>query len=240
MREPEISPLIPPASASGTRRGGGCPDDAQLADWVDGGLLPEVRERLVNHLADCDFCCGQVGFLSRARGMGPPPEVPLHLLAAAKAGRSWGPGWLSGWLRPIPVAAAAAVAAGLLLAMLVASPWGRSWPLPVGSEGDRVVRTVRGPAGAPLIVRPVEGESLSRGALELKWEEAPGALFYTVQLVDAKGDVAWEGRSDGTHLAVPSGAALAPGQSYFAWVIAHLRSGTIVRSPAVGFRLAPG
>ncbi len=77
-------------------------------------------------------------------------------------------------------------------------------------------------------------------ALELRWEEAPEALFYTVQLVDPKGDVVWEGRADGARLAVPANAALAPGQPYFAWVLAHLRNGTTVRSPAVGFRLAPG
>ena len=61
-----------------------------------------------------------------------------------------------------------------------------------------------------------------------------------VQLVDSRGDVAWEGRTEGTRLAVPPAAALTPGQRYFAWVIAHLSSGATVRSPAVGFRLAPG
>ncbi len=233
MSEPEITHLIPPASASGARPGWRCPDEERLAAWVEGRLPADLRESLENHLADCDFCCGQVGFLSRAREIGPPPAVPGPLLALASGGRQS----RAFAFRPATVLAAAA---GILLALLVASPWGPSGSIPAVPEGDRSVRTSRPAADAPWIVRPAEGESISLAALELRWEEAPGTLFYTVQLVDAKGDVAWEGRSDGTRLAVPADAALVPGQPYFAWVIAHLRSGTTVRSPAVGFRLSPG
>jgi methionine-rich copper-binding protein CopC len=79
---------------------------------------------------------------------------------------------------------------------------------------------------------------VSRNAVELRWDEGSGALFYTVQIVDPKGDVVWEGRTEDTHLTVPAAAPLVPGQPYFAWVLAHLRSGATVSSPALGFRLA--
>ena len=238
MSDDELTPLIPSASASGARRGWRCPDEEQLTAWVAGELPAARREKLKAHLADCAYCCGQVGFLARAGELGPPPAVPVHLLAAAQGERS--PFQFFGRLRPATLVAAGA---GLLLALLVASPWGRPGSFPAGAEPDRVVRnglTVPGPADAPWILRPSEGEIVARAALELRWKEAPGALFYTVQLVDPKGDVVWEGRADGARLTVPADAVLAPGQPYFAWVLAHLRSGTTVRSPAVGFRLAPG
>ncbi len=236
MNDAELPRLIPRASASGATPGWRCPDEETLAAWVEGSLPQARREKLEGHVADCPFCCGQVGFLARAAELGPLPAVPAHLLAAAR-GQSAPP---FGLLRPATLVAAGA---GLVLALLVVSPWGRPGSFSAEPEAARVVRTartVRGPADAAWILRPSEGEIVPRAALELQWEEAPEALFYTVQLVDPKGDVVWEGRADGARLAVHANAALAPGQPYFAWVLAHLRSGTTVRSPAVGFRLAPG
>ncbi len=236
MSDDELTALISPAIASGARRGWRCPDDGNLAAWVEGRLPAARREKLEAHLSDCDYCCGQVGFLARAPKLGPPPAVPVSFLTAARAERT--PSF--GRLRPATLVAAGA---GLALALLVATPWGRPGSLPAGAEGDRAVRNGRtgpGPADAPWLVRPSEGEIVSPAAFELRWKEAPEALYYTVQLVDPKGDVVWEGRADGTHLVVPASAALSPGQPCFAWVLAHLRNGTTVRSPAVGFRLAPG
>jgi len=246
MKEPDVTALIPPASTSGARRGWRCPDEERLAAYVEGTLEGTLREDLEGHLADCGFCCGQVGFLARAKELGPPPAVPGHLLSMALGERSW----MIGRLRPATVVAAGA---GLALLLLATRPWERPVPVPdisnstkpdvstsAGPTADRLVRTGRGSADTPWIVRPSEGESVSRKSLELEWEEAPGALFYTVQLVDPKGDVVWEGRAEGARLAVPADAGLATGQPYFAWVIAHLRSGATVRSKAVGFRLDPG
>lgn len=236
MSDAELPRLIPRASASGSKRGWRCPDEETLAAWAEGSLPRARREKLEGHVADCAFCCGQLGFLTRAAELGPLPAVPAHLLAAARGQREA----LLALLRPATLVAAGA---GLVLALLVASPWGRPGSFSVGPEAEPVVRaarTVRGPADAPWIVRPSEGEIVSRAALELSWEEAPEALFYTVQLVDPEGDIVWEGRADGARLAVPASIALAPGQPYFAWVLAHLRNGTTARSPAVGFRLAPG
>ena len=245
MNEHELAPLIPLASPPGARRGWRCPDEARLAAWVDGGLAAESRRAVEGHLADCAFCCGQVGFLARAREFGPAPAVPGQLLSLAQGDR---PFLLFG-LRP---AFAMAVGTVLVLAVL-AVPRTRQGSLPTvsslarpgvttsaGSTAQPLVRSGRIATDAPRIVRPSEGESIGKSALQLRWEEAPGALFYTAQLVDSKGDVVWEGRAETTRVAVPPGAAVTPGQPYFVWILAHLRSGATVRSPAVGFRLAPG
>lgn len=233
MSEDELAALILAASAPGARRGWRCPGDSELAGWVEGGLPGARREELADHLADCAFCRGQAGFLARAASLGPPPPVPVALLEAA-AGRRQP---LFGFFRPATLAAAGA---GLALVLLVAGPLGRTARIPGAPASDEQVRTGLIPADVPALLQPSEGQVVPGTALELRWREVPDALSYTVQIVSPAGDVVWEGRAEGAHLTVPANAALAPGQSCFAWVVAHLRSGATVRSPAVGFRLAPG
>lgn len=243
MDQQNLTAMISAASRVGAQRGWRCPDEERLVAFVEGTLAGGARETVAEHLADCAFCCGQVGFLARAAELGQPPAVPAALLALAQGERVS----LIRRLHPAAaVAAAVVVAAALLLvvqrdqqgSLPFLAPDGGAAVAPAAAE--RTVRNGRSPGDAPWITRPAEGEAVPRTRLELRWHETPNALFYTVELVDARGDVAWEGRIEGTSLAVPPAAPLAVGDRYFAWVIAHLRSGSTVRSPAVGFRLAPG
>lgn len=243
MSDTGFPTALPPGAAAGARKGGRCPDEALLASWAEGTLPDAAREGLEGHVADCAFCRGQLGFLARASDLGPPPAVPAHLLSAARGERAP----LLGRLRP---ATALAAGAGLLLALLVAAPWpgfpgarpsDRAGGDSPAAPGDaREVRSDAAPDVSPRILHPAEGQTVARGALALRWIGTPRALFYTVQVVDGDGDVAWEGRAEGTSLSVPATATLAPGRPYFAWVFAHLPSGATLPSPAVGFRLAPG
>lgn len=235
MSDDDLTARIPSASAAGARRGWRCPDESLLAAWADGSVTEAGREKLEAHLADCPFCCGQLGFLARAGELGPLPAVPARLLSAAQGGRAP----FFGRLRPATLVAAGA---GLVLALLVANPWGRpGFPGEPATTGDvRGAQTAAAVDGVPRILRPSEGESLHRSALELRWAETPDALFYTVEVVEADGAVAWEGRAESAGLAIPPAAPLVPGRLYFARVLAHLRSGATVPSPAVGFRLEPG
>lgn len=244
MNEHDLTSLIPPASSGGASRSRHCPDEVRLTAYVEGTLSGAEHKSVMLHLADCAFCRGQVGFLVRAEQLGPTPAVPGHLLSLARGERS---SWTAR-LRPATVGAAVV---GVVLAIFLVTSRERPPLAPAVAELSRVavatrsevaaerpVRTGLGTAGAPRIVRPAEGESVSRNAVELRWDEGSGALFYTVQIVDPKGDVVWEGRTEDTHLTVPAAAPLVPGQPYFAWVLAHLRSGATVSSPALGFRLA--
>jgi hypothetical protein len=243
MSQHDLTALIAAASRAGAQRGWRCPDEVRLAAFVDGTLAGGVREAVAEHLADCAFCCGQVGFLARASELGPLPAVPAALLALVQGEHAP----LVRRLRPaVALAAAVTVAAAALLLIGREHPWhppGRFEPARATEAPQGAERTARNgliPADAPQLLSPAEGEAVPRAALLLRWLPAPGALLYTVQIVDARGDVAFEGRTEGTMLVVPATAPLAPGRRYFAWVLAHLPSGATVRSPAVGFRLAPG
>lgn len=236
MRDDELAALIRSTGSPAARRGWTCPGEERLVDYVEGRIDSPLRERLERHVSECDSCRGQVGFLARVDELGPPPPVPASLVAGASGERVFP----TGWLRPAWVTLAAGVALALALAVSVprlreeASPGGSTVPV------ERLVRNGAGGADSPWLVRPAEGELVARESLALAWRGVPEALFYTVEIVDPNGDVAWEGRSESTRLAVPAGAPLVPGRSYYVWVLAHLRRGATVRSTAVGFRLAPG
>ena len=246
MNEPGLTSRIPLANAAGARTGWRCPDEARLAAFVEGKLEGARHDEMESHLADCAFCLGQVGFLSRAGELGPPPAVPTHLLALAKGERPR----LFGHLRPATLVAATA---SVVLALAVVWPRGREGPLvgipsldrpeaasPATPSAERILRNGQSATGDPRILRPSEGEIVPPAGMELRWREVAGSLYYTVQLLDSKGDVVWEGRTEAAHLALPTEATLAPGRTYYAWVLAHLPSGASVRSAAVGFRVAPG
>jgi len=60
-----------------------CPDEHDLAAYVEQQLIGAERERVESHLAKCDRCLQQVGFLVKnADGVARP--VPARFLAGAK------------------------------------------------------------------------------------------------------------------------------------------------------------
>ncbi len=67
----------------------------------------------------------------------------------------------------------------------------------------------------------------------------PDALGYAVQVLDSRGDPLWELRTEAASTSVPPEVELAPGDEYYVWVTAQLRSGLRARSPAAAFRVTP-
>ncbi len=227
MDERTLAVLIPRATAGTAPRGPDCPEEERLVGYVRAELDAETRARLELHLADCDFCRGQVGFLARAAELGPPPAVPVHLLAAAGGERARP--FYRFRLASLGLLVAAALAAVVVL-------------LPSRDLAPAVDRETRAPAvaadDAPRILHPAEGASLPAG-FDLWWSASPGALAYAVELVDADGDLVWQGRAESVRLKLPADLALEPGRAYFVWVVALLPDGGRLRSPVVGFRVAP-
>lgn len=233
----EITRHIPLVAEPGTRPGRHCPDPTTLAAYVESTLVPPERTDLEAHLADCNYCLGQVGFLVREAGR-ELPAVPSRLLDAVQTHRApW-----SAWI-PKPAVTVLAAAAALILVVTVglrldripvAAPTAESKTAP--SE-DRTVRNGTSPAAGPEILEPLEDAVVAGAEIPLRWREVSETLQYSVLLVNLQGDVIWEGRVAGNRARIPA-TDLIPGQRYFVWVEAHLRGGGSLKSGPVGLRVA--
>src|SRR5215471_13821291 len=60
-----------------------CPDEHQLAAYVDQQLIGGERERVESHLVKCDLCLQQVGFLVKQCPVS-APSAPSSLVQLAK------------------------------------------------------------------------------------------------------------------------------------------------------------
>ncbi|MFS8085624.1 MAG: anti-sigma factor family protein [Acidobacteriota bacterium] len=119
MDEQDLKGLLQDRRNLKLQRGWRCPDEMQLAAYVDEKLNGPARESVEAHVADCDYCLSQVSFIAQSTGWTDSIEVPAPLLARARnlvpqketsAGK-----WRWQW-----VAATAASACVILLIALIA------------------------------------------------------------------------------------------------------------------------
>jgi hypothetical protein len=182
-----------------------------MADREPGHLSPEDisaylsgvqggpgREELERHLVVCDQC-------------------RQELIDSAELGASSGP---RRWLAvAVPVAAAAAVAALLLI------PWGGP-PTPGARPG--AVSVVRGAGsegvGTLAVVEPLTGATVDPSGLQFRWRSGGQGSFYRVTLTSEEGDVVWTSTSADTLLDLPPEVLLEAGARYF-WFVDALLSG---------------
>ena len=240
----EITRQIPLVAEAATKRTVRCPPPTQLAAYVDARLGENARSVVEEHLADCAYCLGEIGFLvrdSRARVAVP---LPADLISAARdrLPRRFG-------LLPAPALTALAATALLLVVAVVWQPDSGFGPVQSGTERasqsylgaqtDRTVRNGAVTATPPRIVLPGDGEVVARSPVEVRWSTSPGALQYAVQVLSLEGDLVWEGLTDEERTQIPPKVQLEPGMKYFVWVEAQLRNGGISRSGVVAFRVAP-
>lgn len=117
--EEEIKRLLQAQRGQAEHRRWSCPDDVQLASYVAQSLSSAERNAVEAHMADCDFCLNQVGFLTQSAAWPNGEEVPPDLLSGARklvSGKprkviNWGWRW---------AAATGAFACLLLLVIVVA------------------------------------------------------------------------------------------------------------------------
>jgi hypothetical protein len=114
MDEKDLRNLLRSRRSRSFRRGWRCPDETQIAAYVDHQIEGTARESISTHLGNCDACLSQVSFLLQARDWANPDEVPADVLRRARnlvprtSGRAnWGWRWV----------AASATAACLLLVL---------------------------------------------------------------------------------------------------------------------------
>jgi anti-sigma factor RsiW len=103
--------------------------DAELSAYAAGSLADDERARVERHLADCGACRATVAdfrlLLDRLATTAPaPPEIAWpRYRAELRARREARPSasWPTRWLRPVPLAAATAVAAACAIVLYLAN-----------------------------------------------------------------------------------------------------------------------
>ena len=84
MDEKHLKDLLRIRQSQSGRRGWRCPDEIQIAAYVDHQLEGAAVESISTHLANCDFCLNQISFLLQARDWANPDEVPADVLRRAR------------------------------------------------------------------------------------------------------------------------------------------------------------
>ena len=79
--EEEIKLLVKDRSESRKHWARRCPQDLQIAAYVDGTVDGATRERLERHLSDCDRCFDELSFLVRANEWPAAESAPSWLIA---------------------------------------------------------------------------------------------------------------------------------------------------------------
>ncbi|MFB3923164.1 MAG: anti-sigma factor [Terriglobia bacterium] len=244
LRAKRLSPAV---------RGWRCPDENDIAAYVDGKIPAPAREHMERHLAGCDYCLGQVAALLRLEDSPMPESVPPALLARARDFAS-APASPSVW----PIVRWGAVAAVTACIAVVTTLWyqrqdrdtfvppvpaiqspasqppATSTPAPLATT-PREVRTVK-PAGPSFtLLAPREGAAVPGGNLDFRWTPASGSLYYEVRVMTVEGDLVWEGRAEGNETRLPGTVQLVAGARYFVSVRALMPDGKALASPVVGF-----
>ena len=84
MDEKGIREFFRNRSNPAVRRGWRCPDELQLTAYVERQLTGPAHDSIESHLADCEFCRGQVAFLTQAADWTSFEEIPFVALRQAR------------------------------------------------------------------------------------------------------------------------------------------------------------
>jgi hypothetical protein len=99
MDEKNIREFFQSRGETAVRRGWRCPDELQLAAYLERHLSGRTLNSIEGHLADCEFCRGQIAFLTQSADWTMSEEIPVAALRQARAlvpPKSTNPGLL-GW-----------------------------------------------------------------------------------------------------------------------------------------------
>ena len=230
-----LTSLLAAGAVPDRGRSPACPDELEIAGYVDGMLGASACEPLERHLADCGHCLALVALLSRERDSEAVETAPAAVVAPARAPVTTRPPrrWL---LAPQWAAAAALVLAVPLLLQL-----GRNPDRGVegqGRPGLPATRNLGSGAAALQVLAPRAGTVVDAGHLAFSWATVPGSPYYDVRVVTDAGDVVIQERVTGTTWRPPAGLPLQPGAEYFVHVDAYPSGNKAVSSDHVPFRVA--
>lgn len=217
MKKDELKSLLQQPEVA-VERQPGCPDDYQLAAYMDVGLNERDHQRFELHLADCAWCIGRVGIIGRAGEV--ETTVPVLELSRTR------------W-RPAPRWAVAAV---LVLIIGVGSqlnfPYLSTQPIDI-----RETRNIDPGAMGPSFLSPLEGMTITPATGVFNWTAVPASLYYQVRIVSDEGDLLWKERVNATQWGLPGELSLAPGAEYYVRVDAYLAEAKTLNSDYLLFRI---
>lgn len=226
-----------------------CPDEHQLAAYVDQQLIGAERERVERHLAKCDSCLQQVGFLMKESPV-PPVSAPIALVLRARQlepaeTRPVFIGWK--WMSAVAAIAIVAISTFVLReerykgeeneTIVANAEHPSGGPInseKLKSEADTAVRSISPAASLPIVLSPEPGKVVHASDFTIRWEPLRNAAAYEVRVVTAEGDLVWSKRVHESSVNPPK-QMLRPGLKYFVWVRALLVNGKTQQSEAVGF-----
>jgi anti-sigma factor RsiW len=216
-------------------RSAACPDEHEIAGYVDGELDAAARQRVEGHLADCGHCLELVGLLCREHGAGGTEPACAEIATPARdpAARSPRRPW---WLAPQWAAAATLILAVPLLLQL-----GRNPDRGAGEQESPEPRATRMLAPTPAglqVLAPGAGAAVDGRRLSFRWTDVAGTPYYDVRIVTDAGDVVVQQRVTGTTWQPTAQLGLQPGAEYFVHVDAYPAGDKPVSSGHVPFRIA--
>jgi hypothetical protein len=226
MDDKKLHDLLRRSSSQAWERAPECPDEHEIAAYVEGAIRDSARDAVELHLADCERCTLLVGTLSRLE-VESAESVPIETMAratnlvAANSNR---------WSRYLPHLAAAAV-----LVLAVGIVFNTRDEPPIRSESD--YRTTRGPTAQPemKILSPAAGAGVGTGNLLIRWTEVPGTRYYVVRIVTASGSLVAEHRVTDTEWRPGGDVSLRAGEEYYVRVEAYPAAGPSTDSIHVPF-----
>ncbi|HET7204632.1 MAG TPA: zf-HC2 domain-containing protein [Steroidobacteraceae bacterium] len=231
MTADDLRSLLRTAATGNGQRTSACPDEHQIAAYVDGVLEASGRETLELHLADCSACLALVGLLSRERDANPGGTVPEQAVSRARNVVMANP-------RRHPVAPQWAAAAAVVLSMSVLL-FVTQQPGPVDGlqepSSARATRSIPSGVSAVQVLYPRAGMAVDPKSLTFRWTEVPGSHYYDVRVVNDSGELIGERRVVGTEWRSTGQLALHPGADYFVHVDAYPSEAKSVSSEHVPF-----
>jgi len=235
MNPDHLTSLLAAGAAANSTRSPACPDEHQIAGYVDSGLDEASRKQVELHLAHCSGCLALVGLLCRERHAYATEPVAYDDVAQARPFVTKGP------QRRSRLAPQWAAAAALVLAVPLLLQLGRN--LDRGPEGQgrpdaSATRTLAPTAAGLQVLAPGAGAAVDARGLSFRWTEVSGTPYYDVRIVTDAGDVVVQQRVTGTTWWPPAQLDLQPGAEYFVHIDAYPSGDKAVSSGHVPFRVA--
>lgn len=252
MDEHELIRTLGSRSRKIARRRWNCPSDTRVVAYLEQRLKAKEKSRFEAHLSDCDVCLDMIGGLIRQQRTSEPPEAPAHLVDTAadalpvKTGRQTSWRWVL-----VPAFAALVVAAVVLLRPLQPGRPSASIFVPSVEKSrppvallkpasppteEQYVRKLATPVETVEVLEPQSESVVLRERLRFRWRVV-GNASYEVRVVNAEGDLLWQGQESKPTAQLPPDFPVPPGP-YFVWVRAFLNDGRTIKSDPVPFTIS--